>query len=86
MFNGSYATSSLNGVAGKSIRNLEEVWADLCLPGQNPEPPTLWAESVGHAATELFDSYGDAKSLLDRYARIPRQWDNWQRPEMKKST
>jgi len=32
------------------------------------------------------NSYGDAKSLLDQYARIPRRWDVWQWPEVKKAT
>jgi hypothetical protein len=83
---GKLTERTLEELAAESIGNLEHVWADLCLPGQHPEPTAAWAEKVGEEAMKLFNSYGDGKSLLDQDARIPRRWDNWQWPEKKKPT
>jgi hypothetical protein len=83
VFDGNYTATSLNDIVATSVGNLEDVWADLYLPGQNPEPGAAWGQSVAKAAIKLFESYGNSKSLLDQYARIPRRWNNWQWPETK---
>ena len=33
---GSFTPTSLNKIVAESVRNIEDVWADLCLSGQNP--------------------------------------------------
>ena len=74
---GSFSLDSLQSVAAESVGNIEAVWADLCLSGQNPQPSEVWAQAVNHAAMRLFASYGHARTLLDQYARLPRRWDDW---------
>ncbi len=82
VFAGAITWSRVEDIMKDSVRNIEDVWADLFLPGQNPEPPELWAEHVRSAAMGLLRSYGNARSLLARYARLPRRWDDWKWPEM----
>ncbi len=85
LFDGVFTVPRLEEIVGASVGNIERVWADLCLPGQNPEPSEIWSQNVGNAAMQLFRSYGNFKSLLDQFARIPRQWDDWQWPEMERT-
>lgn len=86
LFDESFTTTDLADIVKDSVRNIEQVWADLFLPGQNPEAPAVWARNVGDAAMELFGSYGKEKSLLDQYARLPRKWDDWEWPDTQEST
>jgi hypothetical protein len=83
---GKLTASSLNDIVRASIGNLEEVWANVCLPEEESENGTSWSETVGQAAMDLFSAYGAQKSLLDQYARVPRRWDTWQWPETNKAT
>jgi hypothetical protein len=72
---------SLRKVMEDSIGNLEEVWARLCLPGQNPEVGADWAQSIVTASMTLAGAYSRKKTILDQYARLPRKWDNLRWPE-----
>jgi hypothetical protein len=85
VFAGAITWSRVNDIMKDSVRNIEDVWAGLFLPGHNPEPPELWAQHVGSTAMGLFRSYGNARALLDRYARLPRRWDDWKWPETSSS-
>lgn len=82
---GSFTVTSLNSVVAKSVGNIEDVWADLCLSGQNPQESVDWAQSVRDAAMGLFESYGNSRMLFEQYARLPRRWDDWAWPETQKS-
>lgn len=84
LFDGSVTCVTLNNIMIDSIQNIENVWVAFCLPGQYPEAPTVWAQNIKYAAMELFKSYGNARTLLDQYARLPRRWDNWEWPEENK--
>lgn len=79
---GSFTATSLDKIVAESVGNIEDVWADLCLPGQNPRPSDLWAKEVNDAATALFESYGNTRTLLEQYARVPRRWDDWDWPKL----
>jgi hypothetical protein len=83
---GGFSLASLKNVATASVGNIEAVWADLCLPGQFPQPPEVWAQTVHDAAMRLFGAYGKARPLLDRHARLPRRWDDWIWPDLQEST
>jgi len=78
---GTYTPMSLNKIVAESVGNIEEVWADLCLSGQNPQPSDVWAKDVYDTAMALFESYGNTRTLLGQFARLPRRWDNWVWPE-----
>lgn len=82
---GTVTVESLNSIVAHSIGNIEDVWADLCLSGQNPETPAAWAQSVGDAAMALFTSYGNTRMLFEKHARLPRRWDHWNWPEPQES-
>ncbi len=82
---GSFTSTSLNDIVANSVGNIEDVWADLCLAGQNPEASVVWAQNVRDAAMALFESYGNARSLFEQYARLARRWDDWAWPETQKS-
>lgn len=79
------STSPLNSVVANSVGNIEDVWADLSLSGQNPQASVDWAQSVRDAAMALFESYGNSRTLFEQYARLPRRWDDWAWPETQKS-
>jgi hypothetical protein len=83
--NGSFSLASLKNVAAESVGNIEAVWADLCLPGQNPQPSEVWAQAVKDAAMRLFESYVGAGALLDQHARLPRRWDDCVWPKSQES-
>ena len=74
---GSVEANALERIVRHSVRNIEDVWADLCLPGQNPEAPAIWAQNVQDGARELGELYGNARSLLDQHARLRRRWHDW---------
>lgn len=79
---GRFTPESLDRIVANSVGNIEHVWADLCLSGQNPQPPLLWAQTVNDTAKALFRSYGKSRSLLEQHARLPRRpWDDCVWPE-----
>ncbi len=82
---GSYTPASLSKIAGESIGNIEQVWADLCFSGQNPQSSDVWAKDVHDTAMALFESYGKTRTLLDQFARLRRRWDNWEWPRTQES-
>lgn len=81
LHDGSFTAASLARIVEASVGNIEDVWADFCLSGQIPGPSNVWAMEVHHAAMALFESYGNARTLLEQYARIPRRWDDWDWPK-----
>ena len=81
LYDGKYTPHLLTRIVAESVGNIEDVWADLCLSGQNPEPPDLWAKHVHDAAMALFESYANTRALLERYAWLPRRWDDWDWPK-----
>jgi hypothetical protein len=62
----------------ESVRNVEEVWADRCLPGQSPASPDVWAADVRRGFDELLDAHAKYKELLEKHAHLPRRWQDWQ--------
>ncbi len=84
LHDGSFTSTSLNDIVAHSVGNIEDVWADLCLSGQNPETPVAWAQNVRDTAMALFESYGNSRVLFEQYARLPRRWDDWDWPEIQK--
>ena len=80
LFGRRITVATLNEVIGVAVRNVEDVWADLLLADQNPEPPDVWALNVPDAAMALFTDWGKARSRLERHARLPRRWDMWDWP------
>ena len=68
---GGHTPASLSKIAAESIGNIEEVWADLCLSGQNPQSSDVWAKHVHDAAMGLFESYGKTRTLLEQFAPSP---------------
>jgi len=85
LHDGSFTSTSLNGIVANSVGNIEGVWADLCLSGQNSETSVVWAQNVRDAAMALFKSYGNSRMLFEKYARLPRRWDDWDWPETQES-
>jgi hypothetical protein len=81
LFHGYVTSDTLSDIVGDSVRNIEDVWTGLCLPGQHLEEPAVWAQNVQYATMELFKSYGNTRMLLEQYARVPRRWDNWEWPK-----
>ena len=77
---GHLTPEDLDTLLGHSVRDVEDTWADLLLPGQNPEPPARWAESVQSGVSELLDSYAAKRSLLEQYTHLPRRWHDWEWP------
>ncbi len=77
LFNRSITLGTVDKILGVTVRNIEEVWAALLLPGQNPEPAGVWARSVRNGAKQLFTAWGKARQTLERHARLPRRWDDW---------
>jgi hypothetical protein len=72
---------SLSKIAAESVGNIESVWAELCLSDRNPQSSEVWAKGVFDNAMALFKSYGEARTLLGQFARLPRRWDNWEWPK-----
>lgn len=85
LHDGSITSMSLNGIVTNSVGNIESVWADLCLTDQNLETSVIWAQNVHDAAITLFKSYGNSRMLFEKYARLPRRWDDWDWPETQES-
>jgi hypothetical protein len=83
---GRFSLETLTPIVVDTIGNLETVWAQLCLPGQNPDPAPGWAKSVDKEAGALFQSFGSSRPLFEKHARIPRRWDDWQWPESQAPT
>jgi hypothetical protein len=65
---------SLAECMGVSIRNIEEVWADLLLPGKFPKSAKVWAAEINHHAMELCSEYRRRSPELDARARSTRRW------------
>ena len=86
LHDGRFTLASLNYIVANSVGNIEDVWADLCLSGQNPETSVAWAQNVHDTAMALFESYGNSRMLFEQYARLPRRWDHWAWPETEKPT
>ncbi len=66
--------SSLGDITAASIRNIEEVWAELILPGQCPKPLEEWVVEVAAQTKELVAAYRRQEHKLDAVARITRVW------------
>jgi hypothetical protein len=75
---GKWSPSNLDALFSETVGNVESVWADLCLPGQPPEEPLLWATSVRRGINALLNSYEETRSLLERYSHLDRRWHDWQ--------
>ncbi len=76
--NGMFDPAALEKLVAASVGNLERVWADLCLPGGSDEPQIDWSSSVGKASMDLLESFRDHKPILDQYARLSRNWYDWE--------
>jgi hypothetical protein len=61
-----------------TIRNIEEVWANLMLPGQRVHDPVSFAELVGAGMWHLFGRFQAHSAELSKYARLPRSWCDWE--------
>lgn len=73
-------------VIGDSARKIEEVWIDLRLPGQYLDPVDVWAREVGNGTIELVKEHAAERTLLEKHARLPRRWDDWEWPNVKEPT
>jgi hypothetical protein len=62
----------------RSVRNVEDVWAEMSLPGQLPGSPISWAARVQNAAHTLFLAYDASRSRLEEFAHLPRRWHDWE--------
>lgn len=72
-----YTSDLVNKVLADSMGHLEDVWVELGLSDQRPQPRDEWTKNVSEAALALFKSYGNTKTFLNGYARLPRHWDDW---------
>lgn len=73
-------------VIGDSARKVEEVWIDLRLPGQYLDPVDVWAREVGNSTIELVKEHAAGRTLLEKHARLPRRWDDWEWPNVEEPT
>jgi hypothetical protein len=69
---GSYA--SLVDLTSASVRNIEEMWADLLLPGERPKPLREWAIEVRIESNNLLEECKQFDDVLNRNARVNRRW------------
>lgn len=74
------AQSEVESALFRSVRNIEDVWVELFLPGQNPEPPLAWFATLWDQSRKLFDLYASEESRLENYAHVPRRWHDWEWP------
>jgi hypothetical protein len=78
LHDGQLSPDELNTVFGSSVRNVEEVWADLRLPGQVLQPLPAWADSIESGMRELLNAYEASKDLLNMHSHVDRRWHDWE--------
>jgi hypothetical protein len=78
MHDGQLSPDALGDVMSSSVRTVEELWAELRLPGQVLQPETQWAESVVGGMRELLDAYEASRAFLDRHSHLERRWHDWE--------
>lgn len=76
----STAEALLDRMLTRSIRNIENVWAEFCLPGQVSQTPDVWAAGVRAGAHTLFGTYESERARLEQFAHLRRSWHDWQWP------
>ena len=80
MHGGRLTAEHCDAFLGYTVRSVEDTWADLCLGGSSPEPPSQWAQSVQNGVSDLLDSHASKRSLLEQYSHLPRRWHDWEWP------
>jgi hypothetical protein len=78
MHDGQLSPDALGEVFSSSLRNVEELWVELRLPGQVLQPETQWAESVIAGMRELLDAYESHRVLLNQHSHLDRRWHDWE--------